>query len=34
MPGWPAEAGQVEQDIHNLAADCGIKMHVPKGYTV
>ena len=34
MPGWPAEAGQVEQDIHNLAADCGIKMHVPKSYTV
>ncbi len=34
MPGWPTEAGHVEQDIHNLAADCGMSMPVPSGYTV
>jgi len=34
MPGWTAEAGQIESDIHALALDCGIKMHVPKGFTV
>jgi hypothetical protein len=34
MPGWPAAAGKVEQDIHNLAADCGMTMVIPSGYTV
>ena len=34
QPGWPAEAGQIEQDIHVLAAACGIPMTIPSGYTV
>lgn len=32
MPGWTAEAGAVEQDIHNMAADCGMSMPIPKNY--
>lgn|GEM_PF-1579224 len=34
QPGWPAEAGQIEQDIHVLAAACGIPMTIPSGCTV
>jgi len=34
QPGWPTEAGAIEQDIKSLADDCKIKFIIPKGYTV